>query len=214
MSSQPAAWSAPGPRQAFDRRRRLILVGLPLASGASLVLFIVIGMPLPVALAGLITGSAVIWAIGLRRATSAQRSWIVRRVRVGAIVGLPAIVAYDLARFGLVSLASLSFEPFHVLPLFGHAILGPAVSESVATLAGLAFHLANGMGFAIAFGIAVPRPSILKGVAWALALEVAMLALYPGWLGLSLTGELVPVSAAGHLAYGGVLGELTARLLR
>jgi hypothetical protein len=214
VSTPRAAWAGDGTAGALDRRRRGPLLVLPLATGASLVALIVLGLPLPVTMAALGAVSVAMWGFAVTRATPGQRSWLLQRVRVGIAAGIPALLAYDLARFGLVSLASLSFEPFHVLPLFGYALLGPGVSESTALVAGLAFHLANGLGFSIAFAIAVRRPTIIKGIAWALCLEAAMLALYPGWLGLSVTGELLPVSAAGHLAYGSVLGGVSARRLR
>ncbi len=213
MSTACVAWPVGAARRPPAVRVRVVLLALPLATGASLVGFIALGLPLPVTLAGLLGLSVVTWGIALSRASGDQRSWLGERVRAGVLAGIPALAAYDLARFGLVSIASLSFEPFHVLPLFGDAILGPAASERAAFIAGLAFHLANGLGFAIAFAVAVRRPTVLKGIAWALTLEAAMLALYPGWLDTSITGELLPVSAAGHLAYGCVLGALAGRRL-
>jgi hypothetical protein len=214
MSLQRTAWTDDWGSHLLDPRRRLILLVLPLATGASLVGFIVLGLPLPVGLAMLAALSVITWGLAITRATPDQRSWLARRVKSGAAAGVPALIAYDLARFGLVSLASLSFAPFHVLPLFGYALLGPTVSEPAALIAGLAFHVANGLGFAVAFAIAVRRPSIVRGIGWALVLEAAMLALYPAWLGIAMTGELLPVSVAGHVAYGSVLGAVAARRLR
>lgn len=154
------------------------------------------------------------WSYAWRRFAPARRAWLARRVRAGAAAGFPALLAYDGARYGLVSLATLSFEPFHALPLFGRAILGAATPELPATLVGTGYHVANGLSFAVAFTILVARPSVIKGIAWALVLECAMLLLYPGWLGLSVAGELLPVSVAGHLAFGSVLGFGSARMLR
>jgi hypothetical protein len=46
----------------------------------------------------------------------------------------------------------------------------------------------------------------LTGVAWAALLEVFMVTLYPGWLGLRALEEFLSVSIVGHAVYGVVLG--------
>lgn len=190
----------------------LLLTGLPLSTGAALVAFIVLRAPMLPTVGFLLAAGAASWALLVPRLPADARWQLKRRVVRGAIAGPAGLAAYDLTRFGIVSVATMSFQPFHVFPLFGHALLGPDISELAATAAGLGFHLTNGIGFAIAFAVAVSRPTLLRGVAWALCLETAMLLLYPGWLGISLTGELLPVSLAGHLAYGSVLGITLARL--
>jgi hypothetical protein len=191
--------------------RRAALIALPLSSGAALIAFIVLHIPLGLAVAGLALPGAAAWAYVIPRLSRGERSKLVRNVVRGAIVAPFSIAAYDLTRYGLVAVASMSFQPFHALPLFGQALLGADAPMPVAALAGVAFHVVNGTGFAIAFAVAVDRPSPLRGIAWALGLEALMLLLYPGWLGVSLTGELLPVSLAGHVAYGGVLGTALAR---
>jgi hypothetical protein len=174
---------------------------------------ILTGVSLRVAWAGLLVGGAGLWAWNLRAMSADSRRWLRSRVTAGILVGVPAVLAYDTARYGLVSIASLSFAPFHVFSLFGQALLGPTTPERLAFVAGALFHLANGLGFAIAYLIVVKRPNIVSGVAWALVLETAMLLLYPVWLGALLPGEFVPVSIAGHVAYGSVLGVLGRRVV-
>jgi hypothetical protein len=194
-------------------RRRVVLALLPLATGGGLTLMILTGVSLRVASAGLLVGGAAVWVWTLRAMSPDSRGWLRSRVTAGIRVGLPAVLAYDAARYGLVSIASLSFAPFHVFSLFGQALLGPSTPEGLAFVAGTLFHLANGLGFAIAYMIAVKRPNIVSGIAWALVLETAMLLLYPVWLGSLLPGEFVPVSIAGHVAYGSVLGVLGQRVV-
>lgn len=193
---------------------RLALAGVPLSTGAALVAFIVLGVPMSVAALLALGMGSFAWIVVLPQMTSAGRHEVGRRAAQGALVAPFALLAYDATRYGVVAVASMSFQPFHVFPLFGHALLGPGISEPVAVAAGVAFHVANGTGFAIAFALVVSRPTAWRGIAWALCLEAAMLLLYPGWLGTSLVGEIVPVSLSGHLAYGAVLGTALSRFSR
>jgi hypothetical protein len=172
-----------------DRRSRVALVLLPLATGAALVAYIALGVPLLGAGVALAAAGAGGWALLWPSLSLEQRSWIRARVGIGLRAGAVGIVAYDAVRFGVVAVADLSFEPFHIFPRFGYALFGPGVSELSATIAGAAFHVANGLGFAVAFVLLAARPTPLRGIAWAMLLEAAMLGLYPGWLGVSLTGQ-------------------------
>lgn len=196
------------------RVQGLALAFLPFATGAGLVLAISLGVSLRASSAAFLGVGALIWVWTWPRLPIAMRMWLKRRVGIGLRVAIPAIVAYDAARYGLVAIASFSFQPFHVFPLFGQALLGPGTPEPLATLAGVLFHVTNGIGFSVAYLIVIARPSVVTGIAWALTLEAAMLLLYPGWLGLSVPGEFVPVSIAGHLAFGSTLGALSSRLVR
>jgi hypothetical protein len=50
------------------------------------------------------------------------------------------------------------------------------------------------------------------GVGWALLLELAMLTVYPIWLGLqAVLAEFTAVLVVGHLAYGSTLGWFSQR---
>lgn len=191
----------------------LVLTGLPLVTGAALVAFIVFGVPLPIAAGVLATAAVPAWALVLPALSRDQRHSLRDRVLAGGRAGIAGLLAYDATRYGVVALASLSFEPFHIFARFGQALLGPATAEPLASAAGATFHVANGLGFAVAFAMAVPRPGIRAGVLWALCLEAAMLLMYPSWLGVSITGELLPVSLAGHVAYGTAIGVVTRRAI-
>jgi hypothetical protein len=195
-------------------RLRIVLAGLPLATGAGLAAYLVLGVPLPVAATGMAVAGVAGWIGLLPALETAQRRWLIARCGAGLRAGALAILAYDATRYGVVAVASLSFEPFHVFSRFGQALLGSATGEPLASAAGAVFHIANGLGFAIAYALAIPRPTVRTGIAWALCLEVLMLALYPAWLGVSLAGELLPVSLAGHVAFGATLGVVTRRIAR
>jgi hypothetical protein len=81
-------------------------------------------------------------------------------------------------------------------------------------VAGVAFHVTNGLGFATAYTIWMGRRGIVAGVVFALALNMAMILLYPGWLKIRLLGEFVQVAMLGHVAYGAAVGATARAVLR
>jgi hypothetical protein len=195
-------------------RRRALLVGLPVAGGAGLVVHVVADVSLPAAIAVLASAGAGMWVLVARRLPPTTRRMLARRTRVGAGAGLLGTVAYDLTRYGLVAVWSLSFQPFHVFSVFGELFVGPDHAAAVLVLVGLAYHLANGTFFGVAYALVVRRPSWWTGALWGIGLELAMATLYPSWLRIQALGEFLEVSAAGHLVYGAVLGSVVHRRLR
>jgi hypothetical protein len=184
-----------------------------LASGLALVTYILSGVSLAWTFAGALSlavaGGAVLW----RRATPARRVVVARAVRVGFLAGLVATPAYDLARFALIRLTGIAFWPFDIFAIFGRALVGPGRPEALTTAAGMAYHLTNGVAFAIAYTVLFGRRGVAAGIAWGLFLEALQLTFYPGWLQMRSIGEFVQVSVFGHLVYGAVLGALTRRWL-
>jgi hypothetical protein len=150
----------------------------------------------------------------LGRADPAARADVVRRVQLGLSAGLVATLAYDVVRYTVVAGAGLSLDPFHAWRLFGAALLGTYASPSAQLAVGTAYHLANGVGFGIAFTLVVRRPNLVLGLAWGLTLEFAMVWLYPTWMRISQLQEFVTMSVLGHLAYGATLALAAGRLLR
>jgi hypothetical protein len=120
-------------------------------------------------------------------------------------------MAYDASRWGVVSLLTLSFRPFHVLPIFGRLFVGADSPPGIALAAGIAYHAANGIGFAVAYTLVVRRGSLLSGVVWGICLELCMALLYPSWLRIMALREFLAVSALGHVVYGAVLGTVVSR---
>lgn len=194
-------------------RWRLLLVALPLASGAGLAVHILAGIDLRLAVAALVLAGLGIWLLLLPRMPAQRRAELGRRAWIGAVAGLLATFAYDLARYGTVAVLEFSFQPFHVFSVFGHLFLGPAASAPAAFAAGAAYHLVNGTSFGIAYLLVRRRPGPLTGMAWGVALELAMATLYPSWLRIQQFGEFLQVSAIGHLVYGATLGLLAGRML-
>jgi hypothetical protein len=217
MASGPDLTASPGPgaAEALPRlRRRALLLGLPLAGGAGLVVHVVADLSLPLAILALAGAGAGAWILVAGRLPPVPRRMLGRRVRIGAGAGLLGTVAYDLTRYGVVALWSLSFQPFHVFTVFGELFVGPDHAATVLVLVGLAYHLANGTFFGVAYALVVRRPSWWSGALWGIGLELVMATLYPSWLRIQALGEFLEVSAAGHLVYGAVLGALAHRWLR
>lgn len=155
-----------------------------------------------------VAGLTAAWAIG--RLPDVERSRALWLIRSGLRSGALATVAYDLTRLALAS--ALGIAPFEVWKLFGRLLVGEEAAGGLILAAGTAYHLANGLGFAIAFIVFVRRPTWWKGVVFALLLEAAMAMLYPRWLRMQQLAEFYTVSMLGHLAYGSVLGLAAERL--
>lgn len=195
------------------RRWRVWLVLLPLTSGAVLVAFAILKLPVWSVTLALVAFGIVVWTAVILRLDTRERRHLRRLVVAGLAAGLLATIAYDLARYGLVALMSWSISPFAAFQRFGEAVLGAGATGPWVLIAGAAFHLTNGIAFGVSYAIFVPRPGIATGIAWALTLEILMLLVYPEFLGMALPGEFVPMSILGHLAFGVTLGIVLSRLL-
>lgn len=149
-------------------------------------------------------------AYQLVRSNRAQRRVIRKKLFVGVIAGFIATATYDLSRLIVVNLFNLSIWPFEAFPLFGRLIAGATIPESVAYAVGTAYHVFNGLLFAIAYCFALGGRPWPFGICWALGLEVATLVLYPDWLDLeNVMREFTIMSMVGHITYGMTLGILS-----
>jgi hypothetical protein len=217
-SSRPHEMALAAAGRLADRsirlRLRLLLIGLPFAGGAGLVLHILAGVSLPLAIVAFACGGAVLWILLLPRLTAAARQSVRRRALIGMTGGLAGTVAYDAARYGTVALFAMSFQPFHVLRVFGEAFIGTGHSAALTFAVGAAYHLSNGVFFGAAYGLAFRRYAWWSGLLWGIGLELCMATLYPAWLRIQMLGEFLQVSAVGHVVYGSVLGLVAAHQLR
>lgn len=157
--------------------------------------------------------SAAVVVLGWRVATPEAKNRLLHQVRVGLLVGALGLLAYDLTRWTVVLLSGSSINPFEAFPVFGELLTG---SEAVKLnwVVGTAYHIFNGIGFAIFYVIMFGTRGVRAGLLWAFALEAATLAIYPGWLDIKARGEFTAVSLSGHVAYGAVIGATASRLLR
>ena len=181
------------------------------ASGASLVVHILTDAALPAVLAGLLVGGTVLFV----RATAdpAVRARVVPLLRAGVVAGLVSTVVYDLSRWVLTSVFHMRVSPFAALPLFGNALVGARPHSPASWVAGVAFHLTNGICFGIGYTVLAGRRHVAWAVAFGLGLEASMLALYPQWMQIPAFAEFTQMSVVGHVAYGLSLGLVTNALL-
>jgi hypothetical protein len=189
------------------------LILLPLAGGAGLVLHILVDASLPLAVVTIALLGVALWRLLIPRLQAGQRRQIRDRVRAGLVGGVVATCAYDATRYGIVTLLSFSFQPFHVLRLFGELFLGKEASAGPAYAVGIAYHVSNGVTFGITYALLFRRPGPVTGMIWGAALELCMAFLYPSWLRITALGEFLQVSAVGHLVYGAVLGLVVRQML-
>lgn len=194
-------------------RAAIAAAALALSTGAGLLAYFIsrIALPLGVAVAFLATGTTflVVW----RKLPSQGRIIARSRAWAGLRAAAVATMAYDLTRFVAVHILGLHVNPFAALPLFGQALIGQTIPGSESIALGAVLHIANGIGFGIAYTMVAARAGVLGGVVWALLLEALMLALYPGWLDIRAYGDFFSMSIMGHLAYGATLGWLSRRLV-
>lgn len=199
------------PRTSIDRRVLLVGAFGGMSSGIALVVSILTEAPLWMSSTFVfVPGFLALAALGavLR---GRQQELYLSRVRSGAVAGLLGTAAYDVTRFVAETSGLASTNTFKAIPLFGAGLTNQSPHEPLAIVMGWAFHLCNGIGFALAYTlVAAGRPAYL-GVLFALSLEMAMVLLYPQWLGITLTKEFLSVSVLGHVAYGVVLGRSAER---
>jgi hypothetical protein len=198
---------------------RALLGSFFLASGGALLFYILSGVSLGGTFALMVAGAVAGTVAVRRRLAPERRADLDRRLRAGLAAGVAGLAAYDGTRWAFVHLAHYRFKPFDVFSIFGQALagralLGPHHAAWWIDAAGLAFHVTNGIGFATAYTIWMGRRGVVAGIVFALALNLAMILLYPGWLKIRLLGEFIQVAMLGHLAYGAAVGATARALLR
>jgi hypothetical protein len=202
----------PADRVAVPARLTLLLV--PLSSGAAVLVYLLTRVSLPLAAAALAAAGAISTAHVARRLSPEVRQLLRTRVQRGLIAGTAATAAYDAVRYGIAVVGDLSLWPFRPFALFGGLLIGGSAPLAVRYAVGTAYHVLNGLGFAIAYTIFFGRPRLWSALVWACVLELLTILLYPSWLRLQAMGEFVAVSMLGHVAYGLTLGAVAARAAR
>jgi hypothetical protein len=195
-------------------RRATVLLGLAaLATGAALLVYFLAGVSLRLSL--LATLAIAAWAGWLvwHRLAPEGRSEIARRLRAGLLAGVLALAGYDLSRLLYVRVTGSAFWPFETFRLFGQLLAGSGAPPAAILLTGTAYHVANGLSFAVAYTVLFGYRGWWAGLLWALMLELLMLAFYPAWLGLRALSDFLVISLLGHTVYGLILGTVSRRLL-
>jgi hypothetical protein len=194
----------------------LLLAVAMLSSGGALVSALVLKWSLAVTLPSLGCCAGTVSVLTWRRVGESQRRQLKRHLHVGLLAGLLGTLGYDLARYAVVWIVEWHVNPLKAVPLFGQLLLGPRAPALATWCAGAAYHLLNGVAFAVAYVLILGGRGWLGGILWALGLEAAMLTLYPGWLDLRSTvlKEFTVMSVTGHVVYGALIGISSQRLLR
>lgn len=188
----------------------IILSLSALFSGAALLISIFTQLSLALTLTLLAIFAISIFSLKWIQSNKTERQSIKSKLSTGVIVGILATMAYDTSRWLLVIIGQLDVSPFEAFNLFGKLIIGSQNSATITFIVGLSYHLLNGIAFAIAYCFLLGGRNWKWGILWALGLEAAMLAIYPGWLDLeAVLAEFVAMSILGHVAYGSVLGKLS-----
>lgn len=126
---------------------------------------------------------------------------LLNRLTAGLLAGAVGLLAYDLVR--LASLAAhLPLNPFRPIEVYGLLIMDRYQDTAVTKAVGWAFHIWNGLAFALMYTLSVGRGRLAWALAWSMTLEVAMLASYPSLFGIIRDWAFVTVTATGHTAYG------------
>lgn len=190
--------------------KRLCLGAMFLITGAALVGHLLVGLPLNLAVAaGLLVVVGSLLAVG----GTGVGAWLRPLVVAGLLVGMLATLAYDLSRLAVVEFTGSPTSPFEAWRLFGIALIGPGAPATAHWAVGTAFHLTNGLLFAVAYTVWLGDRGVGWGIGYALCLEACMLGLYPGWLQIRDYAEFVQVSVIGHVVYGTVLGLSAQRMV-
>lgn len=185
-----------------------------MSTGIALVAHVLTGAPLPLVVAAVLVGVAIVGALIYRDEPLAWWTRHKRMLAVGAAAGVVSTAVYDLSRWLLVLAGGLPSSPYAAFPFFGRAIVGPGAPESLVQWVGTGFHFLNGIAFAMAYAVWLGRRSWWWGILFGLGLEAFMLAIYPGWLDIRAIGEFTSISVLGHVCYGATLGGLVVWLRR
>jgi uncharacterized membrane protein YagU involved in acid resistance len=122
-------------------------------------------------------------------------------------------VAYNATRWALGTVLSLPTSPFYSIYVFGTLITGQPADSATALLAGIIYHISNGITFAIMYTLVAGPARWWFGLAWGAVLELAMLVIYPSTnlLRPPALAPFVVVSLLSHAMYGSVLGLISER---
>ncbi|OXM63294.1 hypothetical protein [Amycolatopsis vastitatis] len=141
-------------------------------------------------------------------AGKADRPIITGRLRSGLAAGLLGLLAYNGTRWVLGAVLGLGSGPFYSISIFGSLITGKPLGSPVGDIAGWAYHLSNGVTFAIMYTLVAGPARWWFGLLWGAALEVAMLLIYPSSsiLRPPALAPFVVVSLTSHAVFGTVIG--------
>ncbi|MDQ1712105.1 MAG: hypothetical protein QOE45_1555 [Frankiaceae bacterium] len=130
-------------------------------------------------------------------------------VATGAAGGVLGTIGYDVFR---VPFAVSGVRLFAPIESYGVLLTGAHSSRPVTAFAGWCYHLSNGVGFGIAYGLLMRGRSRWWGVLWGLVLETATVVTpFATMYGLRGKWDLIGIAYAAHVFYGLPLGYVVEK---
>jgi hypothetical protein len=127
----------------------------------------------------------------------------------GAAGGLLGTIGYDVVRVPF-SLAGVRL--FAPIESYGVLLTGAHSSRPLTAFAGWCYHLANGVGFGVAYGVLMRGRNRWWGVVWGLTLETGTVVTpFVSLYGLRGHPDLIAVAYGAHVFYGLPLGYAVER---
>lgn len=128
---------------------------------------------------------------------------------LGAAGGVLGTIGYDVFRVPFVVSGLRLFAP---IESYGVLLTGAHSSRPATAFAGWCYHLANGVGFGIAYGMVMRGRNRWWGVLWALVLETATVATpFATMYGLRGKWDIIGIAYAAHVFYGLPLGYVVEK---
>ena len=162
----------------------------------------------PVTLDALLPASLAL--VGIRVwASRSGRQYLATALAIGCVAGLAASLAYDLARVPFHMMGQRIFAP---ISAYGVWIAESGRSSRFTESIGWAYHLSNGLTFAIMYALFMRHRHWAWAVLWACLLETLAI-LCPFGRIFSVRGNYPTVAIAylGHVAYGIPLGLMVQK---
>lgn len=156
---------------------------------------------------------AVILIVGITRwAVGADHRLYYRRLLLGLALGLAATATYDLVRLVAQTVLPVHFNAFAIHARFGELIIDRPRWTTAARVVGWAYHISNGLTFALCYTLVAGRVRWHWGVLYGVLLESLMVLMYPRAFGVQRGSlDFLAISFLGHASYGLALGLLNAR---
>jgi hypothetical protein len=198
-----------------SRRPSLVVAFLAASvSGAAIILYALGWVTLTYSVTILAPLSAMLFLALLLQSGRGREDVFVARLLGGLIAGAIGLVAYNLVRLLILISGLVPFNPFRPIEVYGLLILDRYQGTLLTKAVGWAFHVWNGLSFAVMYTLAVGKGRVLWGLGWAMMLEISMLATYPSMFRLAMDWPFVFVSLVGHVAYGLAIGGTAKRVVR
>src|SRR6202034_3897192 len=123
------------------------------------------------------------------------------RIIAGLWAGVFATFAYDLVRLPIVLGGGVAV--FKAICYFGTIVLRQSSPTAFSEIVGWAYHLSDGIGFALLYVCLFSKPRRWTAVLWGLFLEgIMLLTPYAEVFGYRIGVQFVSITIAAHMVYG------------